>query len=193
MDKILDYIGELLNIKSNNELTASKMVSELNQISNKTDFLNFLEDNYNDIDFKYLSGFQTFIEVTKRYKKQEYEKINKESIEKGSAKYLTLCKKVNDVRVPYNSYLNHHGKELNYESFQDANGNDAFTKEDISILSRVGSITTCLSLQRQASGSDELFNRLESDFRKRLSFENKSKDLQGGAKIKALANKVKRF
>ena len=114
-------------------------------------------------DLKFMNGYQKFIELTNRYTDALIRIQAKEALAYVPSRAKELSNKIREVSSAYadneyaRRYLHRNTKELNYLSFK-----GYFTQKDISTLSIIGTLKTCIDLQRQSSGADALEDKLNS-------------------------------
>ncbi|MFA5501645.1 MAG: hypothetical protein WC253_03300 [Sulfurovaceae bacterium] len=147
LSKQVDYISQLLNIKTESELVILDIGNKLSQLDDPADFIVYLRKNYNHYHTTYLTGFQKFLYLLELYK-------NKTISNKGVDEIKLMAEKINIV----SRLLGEH-TEANFEDIfsKDANGKlKYFTQREIEILSLIGNLGYCIRLQKSVSGTDAL-------------------------------------
>jgi len=145
----VDYITQLLNIKTESELVILDIGNELSQLEDPADFIVYLRKNYNHYHTTYLTGFQKFLFLLELYK-------NKTISDKGKGvdEIKLMSQKVNNVCHQLGEHT-----EANFEDIylNDANGKlRYFTAREVEILNLIGNLGYCIRLQRSISGTDAL-------------------------------------
>ncbi len=153
LEKQIDYIAQLLNIKTQSELVILDISNELFQLDDPGDFIVYLRKNYNHFNTNYLTGFQKFLYLLDLYK-------NKSISEKSIDEITLMCQKVNNVGRQLGE-----NTQANFEDIfsKDANGTSRyFTQKEIEILSLIGNLGYCVRLQKTVSGTDALESEIHN-------------------------------
>jgi len=154
MREVVEYLTNILNIKTDSELVIIDMLDEIRSIKNMAEYRQYIRANINHLGMDYMTGFQKFILLTKKYKEKVAREDNAGRIERGNKYALELADKVRSVSghvldKPF----------LDFDNFV-SNGKSIFTDFDKTELSKIGSLSSCANLQRSQSGKDMLFERL---------------------------------
>jgi hypothetical protein len=153
LSKQVDYITQLLNIKTESELVILDIGNELSQLEDPADFIVYLRKNYNHYHTTYLTGFQKFLYLLELYK-------NKTISNKGVDEIKLMSQKIKNV----GSQLGEHA-EGNFEDIylNDADGKlKYFTQREVEILNLVGNLGYCIRLQKSVSGTDALESEIHN-------------------------------
>ncbi len=67
MQNLIEYIIDLLNVKTNSIYTVADMETELTKIDDFGKYRNYLRNNLKHVDVDFQSGFQKFIILTEKY------------------------------------------------------------------------------------------------------------------------------
>jgi len=161
---LIEYITEILNIKTKSELVILDIRTELQEIEDIVSYKNYIKENLNHIDMQYMKGFQKFIHLTNLYKKEMFEIYNKDRLENA----VTTAHKIAD-KVCTISKLSK-SKAAKFEKFKTKDGN-YFTSFEIKQLKRIGTVRECIKLQKSHSGHDPLLIRLEQSLKKLVGIE----------------------
>jgi len=158
LEKQIDYITQLLNIKTESELVILDIGNELSKLDDPADFIVYLRKNYNHYHTTYLTGFQKFLYLLDLYK-------NKSITEKSIDEIKLISQKVNNVARQLGEHT-----EANFEDIflNDANNKlRYFTQKEIEILNLIGNLGYCIRLQKSVSGTDaletEIYNRINQN------------------------------
>jgi hypothetical protein len=157
MTDIIAHIIRVLNIKDADDTVFSRLKIGLEQIQDIPSYLAYLEKYYNHADLSYMTGYQKYLELTKRYTKGLAERMAQPQIEAGNKRAKELAGKVKEVTNAFEEseykrkYLGYRHKQLDFHSFK-----GFFTKEDTAILKTIGNLDKCIRLQESVSGSDAL-------------------------------------
>ena len=157
MIKEITYVMMVLNIKEGEDLLFERIELELKRVDNIQKYLSFLEKHNNHIDLQYMSGYQKFLELTRRYKIGVSEMMAKTKIESGRTRAKELSSKVRMVRSAFEkseyqrNALGYTHKMLDFHNFV-----DFFSHEDMAILKSIGTLKKCIDLQMSVSGADIL-------------------------------------
>jgi hypothetical protein len=163
---LIEYIIELFGLNIKSTLAMIDMENDIGEISNHAEYVRYLKASFNLSDVQYLTAYQKFLELTKRYKRQEIEEINRSKIEKMGTAAERLASKVKeiDTMVMNNQTVNH-----TWDGFK-VSGECFFSVKEIKALETIGSPLRCVNLQRSVSGRDMLAERLEELFVERVSY-----------------------
>jgi len=157
MISAIAHVLKVLNIKGEDDLLFERIELELKGIADAPKYLSFLEKHYNHIDLQYMSGYQKFLELTRRYKIGVSERMAKSHIESGRTRAKELSSKVRTARDAFEksehqrNVLGYTHKMLDFHNFV-----SFFSSEDMAILKTIGTLERCLDLQRSVSGVDVL-------------------------------------
>ena len=165
MKELIAYVCQLFNIEIKSDIAMIDMEHDIGTIGDHAGYVKFLKQNFNIIDMQYMTGYQKFIELTKRYKQHEAEAINADRIEKMGSLAERLADKVRAIDT---IVLNGIGINFEWEGFK-TNGEQYFTIKECAALNSIGSPLTCVRLQRQVSGRDLLCERLNDVFVMRVT------------------------
>lgn len=154
MREVVEYLTNILNIKTDSELVIIDMLDEIRSIKNIAEYRQYIRDNINHLGMDYMTGFQKFILLTKKYKERAAREDNAGRIEGGNKYALELSEKVRSIsgHILDKAFLD-------FDNFV-SNGKSIFTDFDKTELSKIGSLVCCANLQRSKSGQDMLFERL---------------------------------
>ncbi len=154
MREVVEYLTNILNIKTDSELVIIDMLDEIRSVKNMAEYRQYIRANINHLGMDYMTGFQKFILLTKKYKERAAREDNTERIEGGNKYALELSEKVRSVSI--------HVLDKPFLDFDNFVSNRAgiFTDFDKRELSKIGSLASCVNLQRSQSGQDMLFERL---------------------------------
>ena len=162
----VNHIIRVLNIKDIDDMAIDRIVEELMSVD-ITSYLSYIEKYHNHTDLSFMTGYQKFLELTKRYKVGLNERNARLEIEKGRGRASELANKVKGLKTAFNEseykrqYLGYGHKELDFHNFKDREtGGSYFSKEDIALLQRVGNLRECLRLQEASNISDALEDKL---------------------------------
>jgi hypothetical protein len=166
MKDLIEYIIELFGLNIKSTLAMIDMENDIGEISNHAEYIRYLKASFNLSDVQYLTAYQKFLELTKRYKRQEIEEINRTKIEKMGTAAERLASKVKeiDTMVMNNQIVKH-----TWDGFK-VSGECFFTDKEQKALETIGSPLRCVNLQRSISGRDMLAERLEELFVERVTY-----------------------
>jgi len=154
MTELIDYLANILNIKTNSDLVILDMQNELQSITDIAHYRAFIRSNLNYLGMEYKTGFQKFIMLTEIYKKQYQVDANRLASSSSFAKQL--AEKVRSV----SSYVLENS-DLECTNFVNDDG-CIFTDFEQLHLGKVGSLLQCVRIQRSVSGEDELLSKLNA-------------------------------
>lgn len=163
MRDLIEYVAEILNIKTNSDLVILDIKEELESIVDLADYRRFLKTNLNHIDVTYLTGFQKFVKLTEMYRKLYARATNQDRLTGARKSSILLAKKVRGVATTI--YAN--GTREPSEIMDEINpaeitigGEPLFTKYELSQIAKVGGLRKSIELQRSESGGDRLLDKL---------------------------------
>jgi len=196
MKDLIDYIAQIFGLEMKSTIAIMDMEQDIGEIQNHAEYVRYLKNGFNLDDIKFLTAYQKFLTLTKRYKAIEVEIMNRSRIEQMGSLAERLAQKVKNFDV---SIMNHPYKDkLKWEhikSTDDVNVN-YFVEKEVKALSTIGSPLHCVQLQRAISGKDALCERLESIFIKKvtqgIAIENKTvtDDVIANQDVIQLANNI---
>jgi hypothetical protein len=164
MKDLIDYIAQIFGLEMKSTIAIMDMENDIGEIQNHAEYVRYLKNGFNLDDIKFLTAYQKFLTLTKRYKAIEVETMNRSRIEQMGSLAERLAQKVKNFDV---SIMNHpHKDKLKWEhikSTDDVNVN-YFGEKEVKALSTIGSPLHCIELQRAISGKDALCERLETIF-----------------------------
>lgn len=164
MKDLIDYIAQIFGLEMKSTIAIIDMENDIGEIQNHAEYVRYLKNNFNLDDIKFLTAYQKFLTLTKRYKDIETETINRSRIEAMGSLAEKLAQKVKQFDV---SILNHPYRDSlkweNIKSTEDASIN-YFSDKEIKALTTIGQPLHCIELQRATSGKDMLCDRLEAIF-----------------------------
>lgn len=153
----VNYIAELLNIKTNSNFIVLDIINELSHIEDTADYIYFLRDNFNNLDVEFMTGFQKFLTLTKKYKLKKY--CNDFAIEW----IKILCEKVKAASSLVDEFSD--VSFLNITYLEEGERVPLFKEYEIKALEEIGSFSMCVRLQRSSSGEDRLHNKILSNLK----------------------------
>lgn len=161
MKDLIDYISQIFGLEMKSTIAILDMESDIGEIQNHADYVRYLKNGFNLDDIKFLTAYQKFLTLTKRYKVIEVETINRSALSKKTTSAERLASKVREIDtiVLNNQNSNHKWEQFKIDNEQKENW---FSEKEIATLSSIGSPLTCVRLQRQVSGRDMLSERLEA-------------------------------
>ena len=166
MKNTINHIIRVLNIKDADAFVADRLTKEMIGVDIPS-YLSYIEKHHNHIDLSFMTGYQKFLELTKRYKVGLNERNARLEIEKGRGRAVELANKVKELKTAFREseykrkYLGYSHKELNFHNFRDNFTKECyFTDEDTALLKTIGNLGKCLQLQESSSGSDALEEKL---------------------------------
>jgi len=166
MKDLIEYIIEIfgLNIKSTIEML--DIENDIGEIRDHAKYEKYLKSSFNLSDVQYLTAYQKFLELTKRYKRQEQEELNRTKIEKMGSHAERLASKVHEIDT---MVLNAQNDNHKWDGFK-VSGECFFSEKEIKALETIGTPLRCVNLQRSVSGRDLLAERLEELFIERVTY-----------------------
>lgn len=178
MKDLIDYISQIFGLEMKSTIAILDMENDIGSIQDHASYVRYLKNGFNLDDIKYLTAYQKFLTLTKRYKEIEAESINRKRIEAMGTLAEKLAQKVKQFDT---MVLNHpHKTSLKWEhikSIDDSNVN-YFSDKEVKALLTIGQPLHCIELQRAISGKDMLCERLEAIFVQKvvnpMQLENKS-------------------
>jgi hypothetical protein len=192
MKDLIEYIIELFGLNIKSTLAMIDMENDIGEISNHAEYVRYLKAYFNLSDVQYLTAYQKFLELTKRYKRQEIEDINRTKIEKMGTAAERLASKVKEIDT---MVMNNQAVKHTWDGFKLSTGELYFTDKEQKALSIIGSPLRCVNLQRSVSGRDILSEKLEKLFVERVTYPQLEAPKQSNNLIANLATAltVRRF
>lgn len=168
MKDLIEYISQIFGLEMKSTIAVLEMEHDIGEIQNHAEYVRYLKNGFNLDDIKFLTAYQKFLTLTKRYKAKEQEELNRSKIENMG----TLAEKLaHNVRQWDMAIINHpHKDKLQWEhlkSLNDVNVNH-FTMKEVKALTSIGTPLHCIMLQRRTSGRDLLCEKLEELFIERV-------------------------
>lgn len=187
MNELVKYIGGLLNIKLDSQFIVADITQDISTIRDIAAYRLYLRENLSNIDFKFMSGFQKFVEITKRYKKIETEAIFKDRFEGANKTAREIAAKV--------AYVAKHldpARPVSYEDIK-ADGEQYFSSFEIKKLKEIKADNPhkAVAMQKSVSGDDMLLAKLNEAFAKLIKEQDAKAIANKGTDAKVL-NLVKR-
>jgi len=171
MKNTINHIIRVLNIKDADALVADRLTKEMIGVDIPS-YLSYIEKHHNHIDLSFMTGYQKFLELTKRYKVGLNERNARLEIEKGRGRAVELANKVKELKTAFREseykrkYLGYSHKELNFHNFKRKGSNEYYFKDgDLAILNSIGNLRECLQLQESSSVGDALEDKLFEIFK----------------------------
>ncbi len=152
MKELIKYLTAILNIKTDSDLVILDMTSEIQGVADIADYREFIRKNLNYLGMEYLTGFQKFVKLTEMYKRQYAEATNAGRIADSERVAIEIADKVKKIAPLLDD------KDLSFSSFKEGK---PFTKFEVSQLMKIGSLRSCVRLQRSVSGGDALLDKLK--------------------------------
>jgi len=195
MKDLIDYIAQIFGLEMKSTIAIMDMENDIGEIQNHAEYVRYLKNGFNLDDIKFLTAYQKFLTLTKRYKAIEVETINKHRIEMMGSLAEKLSEKVKQFDT---MILNHpHKSNLKWEHIKSIDDHilNFFSDKEIKALSTIGQPLHCIELQRAISGRDCLTERLEEIFIAKvtsMAIENKSRTDDAGTNqdVMQLANNI---
>jgi len=164
MKDLIDYIAQIFGLEMKSTIAIMDMENDIGEIQNHAEYVRYLKNGFNLDDIKFLTAYQKFLTLTKRYKAIESETINRSRIEAMGSLAEKLSQKVKQFDV---SILNHpHKDKLQWEHIKSTDDVSVnyFSEKEVKALLAIGQPLHCVELQRAISGRDCLCERLEAIF-----------------------------
>lgn len=184
MKDLIEYIIEIFGLNIKSTIAMIDMENDIGEIQNHANYVKYLKSSFNLSDIQYLTAYQKFLELTKRYKRIEQEEINRNKIEKMGTAAERLASKVHEIDT---MVLNAQNDNHQWGKFKLSTGEQYFTDKEIKALSTIGSPLHCVRLQRSVSGRDMLCERLEELFVERVMYPQLEAPVQSNSLIANLA------
>lgn len=188
MKDLIEYISQIFGLQLTSKIALIDMENDIGEIRDHATYVRYLKSSFNLSDLQYLTAYQKFLELTKRYKRIELEQFNQSKIEKMGSVAERLANKVREIDT---IVLNAQNDNHQWEKFKYSNGDNAFNEKEIKALSVIGSPLICVRLQRSISGRDCLAERLETLFVDRITHPQLEAPQQSNQLIANLAQSVK--
>jgi hypothetical protein len=152
----LKLILTTLNIKQDELLAIGRVEAKLREIKNPLNFLEFLEKNFNKEEFKFLNGYQKFIELVAKYQKLQLEALAKQKFEGAEKEAHELMQKLNNTKRQWDIWVIEVAKG-NMPRLPKANelkrhGENVFIDEELKIIDSLNGLDSIL-------GKIELFGK----------------------------------
>ena len=153
---------DIFNLKNISESMVMKINNEVSQVQNLPNLLAYFESNFNHLSIQKVSNYMKYVVLLKNFNKKVNELMAKEQLSFVPTRAKEFSDKVRNVTSAFYEseykriYLNYPHKQLHFRSFK-----DYFTREDIAILSTIGSLEWCIKIQQSKSGSDVLEDRIQ--------------------------------
>jgi len=199
MKDLIDYIAQIFGLEMKSTIAIMDMENDIGEIQNHAEYVRYLKNGFNLDDIKFLTAYQKFLTLTKRYKAIEVETMNRSRIEQMGSLAERLAEKVRQFDT---MVINHpHKQSLKWEHIKSIDNHilNFFSDKEILALSVIGQPLHCIEMQRSISGRDYLCERLEAIFIDRvvnpITFTNKTAtdDMRANPDVMQLAkNLVKR-
>ena len=167
MKDLIEYVCVIFGLELKSKIALLDMENDIGIIQNHTAYIQHLKSSFNLSDIQYLTAYQKFLELTKRYKRQEQEEINRLKIEKMGSAAERLAGKVKEIDT---MVMNNQSIKHTWDGFKLSTGELYFTDKEVKALSTIGTPLHCVRLQRQTSGRDMLAERLEELFIERVTY-----------------------
>ncbi len=180
MQNLIEYLMEVLNIKSDNEFVIKDIATELQKVNDIADYRKYVRDNIKNIDLEYLTGFQKFIELTNKYLKQQDDIILGAKFEQGEKYAKELASKVKICR----NFVEDAGCEFSQVS---AEGEKLFKEHELKALSKVGSVIAIIEFSKTNRLAGEIYKEYVSAIR---SKHNAPQITSGQKRVSELIGKV---
>jgi hypothetical protein len=165
MKDLIEYISQIFGLEMKSTIAIMEMENDIGEIQDHASYVRYLKNGFNLDDIKFLTAYQKFLTLTKRYKQHEAEKLNAHRIEAMGSLAERLADKVRSIDT---IVLNGIGINFEWEGFK-TNGEQYFTVKECAALNSIGSPLTCVRLQRQVSGRDLLCEHLNDVFVTRVT------------------------
>jgi len=158
MNELIEYVCEMLNIKTSSTFIVADIKKELSGIKNIERYVDFIKENINHIDLKFNTGIQKFTILTKRFKEIEFDESKPKTIESNA---FVILKKLNAIRnIAKNEIEKGVHSPLKYIQ---KDGEKLFEKWELSVIKSIGSESYVIELLER----DELEEVLKSIFLKK--------------------------
>jgi len=107
MNNTAVIIASLLNINLNNKIVALDIDNELNKLKIELHypFVGFIKNNFDNEEYKYMSGYQKFVAMLKRYKKKQLETLAKQNYTKLEQDGQELINKLYAVYKQWDAWV----------------------------------------------------------------------------------------
>lgn len=147
--KILEYLGTLLNIDLRSKTVSDKILNTLSDMSleyNLTDFGVFLEEKFNYERFKYLTGYQKFIAMANEFKKENKLELSEEMQIKALTYSEDLFKRVTAICDEVNFELQTKGRKIEDLDLFATFKRNGLENHHIKVISSLGSKETVFAM-----------------------------------------------
>jgi len=161
MLKLTEYLMEILNIKSENELVIQDMATELSKVNDIVDYKNYMRENIKSVDVDYLTGFQKFIQLTNKYLQQQEDIILGSKYDQGEKYAKALAAKVKECR----DFV-----EDNFIDFSNlkVEGEKYFKDHELRMLKKIGSREAVLEYSKINRLAGEIYKEYVKALRNKL-------------------------
>lgn len=167
MKDLIEYVSVIFGLQITSKIALLGMENDIGIIQNHAEYIKYLKSSFNLSDLQYLTAYQKFLELTKRYKRIEQEELNRNKIKNMGTAAERLASKVHEIDT---MVLNAQNDNHQWEKFKLSTGEQYFTDKEIKALSTIGSPLNCVRLQMSISGRDMLCERLEELFVERVMY-----------------------
>lgn len=184
MKDLIEYVCVIFGLQITSKIALLDMENDIGIIQNHAEYIKYLKSSFNLSDLQYLTAYQKFLELTKRYKRIEQEELNRNKIKNMGTAAERLASKVREIDT---MVLNAQNDNHQWEKFKLTTGEQYFTDKEVKALSTIGSPLHCVRLQRSVSGRDMLAERLEELFIERITYPQLEAPVQSNNLIANLA------
>ena len=136
-EMIVNYLCEVLNIKTDNTLIVLDMVEDLKTIKDLAEFKNYIKSrvaNLND-DYRYLTGYQKFIKLVDNFNGEKEDQLKLTVLDGVEEKVNKL---INKCRLAYNTLDDKMPRGYPYEKVSYENIPNYFDKAEVNLLEQIG-------------------------------------------------------
>jgi hypothetical protein len=166
MQRLTEYICEILNIKADNELVVADIQSKIALVNDVAAYTDYVRSEFNKDAYEFMTGFQKFISITDKYLKIQEDKILEPQYEKAEKYAKHLSAKVKHCRefVRDNS--------VGFENIA-AEGEKFFKDHELRMLERIGSVTVVIHVSGLNRLAGEIYKEYVKSLRERYSSRDK--------------------
>lgn len=176
MKNLIRIICETLNIKPSDTVIVARITEKLNNYSPELQvrFVAYCEKHFAEESVRFLSGYQKFLELAKRFEEGVIELRAKEALSDAEIRAKELVEKIKNTKSSVEKYVLR-GVKLNFENFLESeNGKKVFSTDDVTLLNRVqGDLSSCLHYI-DAFGREELEAKIVAELSKSIRRINKN-------------------
>ena len=182
-----------LGIKANDTYLYRIIEQRLSTLKHQTAFTLYVEQNFNNAEYKYQTAYQKFISLFQKYSAIEFEVFNKEKILDAKKQSIMIANKVREYQaIIENGYrksmYDKNSRKIEFKNICNQGTKVCvFADEELELLESIGSAYRCIMIQKQISGRDRLGEKLHELCLAKLST---PKQL-GNKRVQALIGKVK--